>query len=96
MTARRHVLIDGKRISRSWLEQHPKAYPGLDRETLKPAPVVVTATDPLITRIDLVMQEASRISGAIGKQHGSHPAMFAMNRAWHSMGTARDGLLANK
>lgn len=47
---------------------------------------------PLIERIEAVMKEASSISAAIGKDTGSHPSMYAMNRAWHSLAVARDGL----
>lgn len=100
MNAQPYVIIDGKNISRRWLEQHPEAYPGVKRASLRgagvtPTPAVAPIATPqarLIERIDLAMKEASRISDAIKKEVGSNPAMYAVNRAWHSLGTARDEL----
>lgn len=98
MSATRYVIIDGKNISRRWLEQHHGAYPGFDRGSLKTAgpeeiaSTPVTPAELLISRLDRMMGEASRLAGAIKTELGDHPATYAMNRAWLSLGTARDVL----
>ncbi len=46
----------------------------------------------LIQDVEKMMNEASKLSGQIGFTNGSHPAMYAVNRAWNSLSIARDEL----
>jgi hypothetical protein len=66
------------------------------RDQMTPQPPAPASPAPdaraILIRIEMIMSEISSISGVIGKTFGGCDAMYAMNRAWHSAGVARDAL----